>query len=140
VSLFSCLEYTVRIWDHLYHSGYDARQAADAMNCSRRTAAQRLGAIHERESAKAGRTNRAARDVSRSAARPTADRASYPVDCAELAELIRRTGDEHTPRYDRQRNLLASGMPYADITPRDGHSRADADLSAAQRYHDRLTP
>jgi hypothetical protein len=66
----------------------------------------------------------------------------FPGDCIELSDRI---ADHDRNRYygpvtNTQRNLLASGMPYADITPRDGHSRADADLSAAQRYHDRLTP
>jgi len=124
----------LRIWEHLYRSGFDARSASDAMNCSRRTAAKKLAEVGDRIHSAIDRNDRNAKDVSVLAARPTSESSSFPAECLELADFVR---NDHCGRYNRQRNVLAAGIPYAEITPTDAVSRADADLKAAVRYHDR---
>jgi len=124
----------VRIWDHLFLNGFDAKSASAAMNCSKRTAAKRLADSSERLYQREKREDRSIGQVTYEATRPSTDRTSYPVDCLELAEIVVNDEDGE---FNHQRNVLAAGMPYAEITPTDGVSRAQYDLDAVGRYQKR---
>jgi hypothetical protein len=121
-------------WNECCALSLDATEAAYEMNCSLRTARKML---KETQGRNARNADRFARDLHRLAVtetRPSSERSAYPSDCIELSDRYLDEARNHVygPITNRQRNVLAKGMPPNELTRRDGSSRADYWLKPLQ--------
>lgn len=82
-----------------------------------------------RDQASAERAQRNARDhgheVAVQACKPKSEESFYPKELSELADVIDnpRHAPADYPGHDKARSVAASGIPYQELTRRDGSSR-----------------
>lgn len=90
----------------------------------------------ERNDRKSAVRQRAARDsahyrdveqIARQACRPKTEESFYPEEFYELARILAPAGHIYAPidypGHDRARSIIARGIPYQEITRRDGSTR-----------------
>lgn len=92
---------------------------------------------NEKRNRKSAVRQRAAKDkahyrdiqqIAREACRPKTEESFYPEEFYELARILAPGGHTQAPidypGHDRARSIIARGIPYQEITRRDGSTRA----------------